>query len=231
MSLAAALLLGLGLGLRHALDSDHLIVVVALLQQQPRRRAVRVAALWGLGHTLGFFAVGLSMLLAGVRVPEAFEPVTALAVALMLIGLGLRHTYGLRRRSGLKPIAAPSPTLDPCAQPLRARLQPMAFGVVHGLAGSAAIALIAATTIPTTAGALIYLVLFGVGTVAGMIGLTLALSRALAWASEPSPRLRAGLIAGAGALSIGLGALIGVEACRDLTHAIELQILPSELRP
>jgi nickel/cobalt transporter (NicO) family protein len=207
MSLAVALLLGLGLGLRHALDSDHLIVVVALIQQQPRWQAARVAALWGLGHTLGFFAVGLAMLLAGVRVPPAFEPLTTLAVALMLIGLGLRHLYGLRRP--IEPGPSPAPI------PARVRLQPLLFGVVHGLAGSAAIALIAATTIPTTAGALLYLLLFGVGTVLGMIGLTLALSRALAWASKPSPRLRAGLIAGAALLSVGLGLLLGFEAWRD----------------
>ncbi|MDF3067252.1 MAG: hypothetical protein K0R38_2853 [Polyangiaceae bacterium] len=84
----SALVLGLGLGLRHATDADHVAAVTAMLQREPgTMRAMRVAVLWGLGHTASFLVVGLLTVLAGVRLPESFEPAVELLVAGMLVGV------------------------------------------------------------------------------------------------------------------------------------------------
>jgi hypothetical protein len=132
----SVLLLGIGLGLRHATDADHVVVVSALVQREPGVwRAARIAALWGAGHTVAFLALGLFIVLAEVRIPEGFEHIAELLVALMLIGFGIWHL--VRNFGAGAGETAPSVT--------GASAWPLVIGVVHGLAGSAGIALLAAT--------------------------------------------------------------------------------------
>jgi nickel/cobalt transporter (NicO) family protein len=190
----SVLLLGVGLGLRHATDADHVVVVSTLLQREPGvGRAARVAALWGLGHTLTFFGIGLLVVLAELRMPRSLEHGAELAVAAMLVGLGLVHLLRKRPKAGA------------------AYARPVAVGLVHGLAGSASIALIAATTIPSRAAATAYLSLFGAGTVAGMVLLTVVLSWPIAWAARAGGALQRTVTAASALLSIGLGLVIAAQ--------------------
>jgi nickel/cobalt transporter (NicO) family protein len=194
----SALALGLGLGLRHATDADHVAVVTAMLQREPGTlRAVRVAALWGLGHTVSFLALGLLIVLAGLRVPESFERAVELLVAAMLVGLG---AWQLVRGSSVDS----SPRAVSAARPL-------AVGLVHGLAGSAGVALLASATIRSPLWAALYLALFGVGTVLGMALLTAALSWPIGWSARRKRPGTAWLFKLPGALSVGLGLLLGAE--------------------
>ena len=200
MTLTWALLLGFGLGLRHATDADHVVAVGTLLRHDASPvRAARVAVLWGLGHTLTFFGLGILIVAAGVRVPLRFERVGEGVVAAMLIGLG---TLALRRSQ-----ASPAAGVG---------LRPVFIGVVHGLAGSAGIALLALATIPSTLGALVYLALFGVGTVAGMVLLTAFLSFPLGSMTRTrkgTPRLA---VLVAAVMSIGLGASLGYHVLAEV---------------
>lgn len=193
------LLLGIGLGLRHATDADHVVVVSALLQREPGVwRAARVAALWGAGHTAAFLGLGLLVVLAEVRLPEGFERVVEVLVATMLIGFGLWHLA----RNG------PRNSEDATVVASSAYARPVVIGVVHGLAGSAGIALLAATTITSRALAATYLALFGLGTIMGMVALTLVISRPIGWTMRQGDRLRRGVTLFASLLSMGLGAVI-----------------------
>ena len=195
----SVLLLGIGLGLRHATDADHVVVVSALLQREPGVwRAVRVAALWGAGHTAAFLGLGLLVVLAEVRLPEAFERVVEVLVATMLIGFGLWHLARNRARNSEAATALPS----------TAYARPVVIGVVHGLAGSAGIALLAATTITSRALAATYLGLFGLGTIMGMVALTLVISGPIGWTMRQGDRLRKVVTMFAALLSISLGAVI-----------------------
>lgn len=116
---AALLLLGFGLGLRHATDADHLVVISGLLQRgHSLRGAVRVAVLWGLGHSAAFIGIGLLVVLADRRLPPAFEALADLLVAGMLIVLGAAHLA----RAHTSCITATSP----------APARPLLIGVVHG---------------------------------------------------------------------------------------------------
>lgn len=193
------LLLGVGLGLRHATDVDHVVVVSALLQREPGAwRAARIAALWGAGHTISFLTLGLLIVLTGLRLPEAFERGAELLVALMLIGFGFFHLATVRRR----PARATAPPA--VGSPAR----PLAVGLVHGLAGSAGIALLAATTIRSRPLAVAYLGLVALGTVLGMVALTVAMSRPLGWTMRRSDRLGRAVSVLAALLSLGLGLMV-----------------------
>jgi nickel/cobalt transporter (NicO) family protein len=211
---ATALLVGIGLGLRHATDADHVVVVASALEREPSvLRAARVAALWGLGHTLSFLAIGLLVVLAGVRVPASFETLIELAVGTMLVVLGFWHLWRSLR---------PGPPGE-SAPPLLARGRPLLIGLVHGLAGSAGIALIVTTTITSRSGAVVYLVLFGGGTVAGMVLLTALLSWPIAWAAQRKAQALRTARALAAGVSVIVGATVLLSALSDFgdhrTHA------------
>lgn len=196
MSGLSVLLLGIGLGLRHATDADHLVVVSALVQREPGVwRAARIAALWGAGHTVAFLALGLLIVLAEVRIPEAFEHGAELLVALMLIGFGIWHL--VRSRGTGAGESMPSVA--------GASARPLVIGLVHGLAGSAGIALLAATTIGSRPLAVAYLGLVALGTVIGMVVLTVLMSRPISWTMRREGRLRSAITVVAAMLSIGLG--------------------------
>lgn len=191
--------LGVGvlLGARHAVDADHLVVVATMLERERGFvGALRTAALWSAGHSFTFLGVGLGIVALGLRVPPAFERIADFAVALMLIALGVFHW----RRSS-----------EPASPPTMVR--PIFAGVVHGLAGSAAIALMALTTIQTVLGAILYLFAFGIGTVVGMVASTTLLSFPLGLSRKASPQQRRAITAFASAASIGLGLVLGWHAC------------------
>lgn len=201
MTALSVLLLGLGLGLRHATDADHVVVVSALVQREPGVwKAARIAALWGAGHTVAFLALGLLIVLFGVRLPEAYERSAELLVAAMLIGFGVWHVVR-------------SPRSDSDAAPMKAgSARPVAIGLVHGLAGSAGIALLAATTIGSRSLAVVYLGLVALGTVIGMVVLTMVLSRPISWTMRRPGLLRRSVTGSAALLSIGLGLSVLVRA-------------------
>ncbi len=200
----SVLLLGIALGLRHATDPDHVVVVSALVQRQPGVwKAARIAALWGAGHTAAFLGVGLLVLLAEVRIPEAFERLAELLVASMLIAFGCWHIATSRTSFDQLPGAT---------QPASNGARPVLIGLVHGLAGSAGIALLAATTIASRPLAVAYLGLFGLGTVLGMVALTMLLARPISRTMRRDGFVKQGVTILAALLSMMLGAIVLVQA-------------------
>jgi nickel/cobalt transporter (NicO) family protein len=196
------LLVGIGLGLRHATDADHVVVVSALVQRERGVwRAARVAALWGAGHTVTFLALGLLIVLAGVRVPAAFERAAELLVSLMLIGFGVWHLARGQKAAD-----------DAATNTAGSTARPLAIGLVHGLAGSAGIALLAATTIESRALAITHLSAVALGTVIGMVALTVVMSQPISWTMRREGRLRHGVTIFAALLSISLGLSVWVQA-------------------
>lgn len=206
MNGVSLLLMGVGLGFRHATDADHVAVVATLLERQPGPvRAAKVAALWGLGHSAAFFGIGLPVVLTGARIPPGLERAAELLVAAMLITLGLVH---LRRARHV-----PAASRRDAGSSGSTRL--VAVGLVHGLSGSAGIAILATTAIASRPMAVAYLGLFGLGTVLGMIALTMALSWPIGWALRRpglAPRLTT---ATASLLSLGLGLVMLIDGLGD----------------
>jgi high-affinity nickel-transport protein len=131
------------------------------------------AARWGFGHGLSICAVGFLALLAGVPLPSSIEMLAEWARVAMLLGLGVHRFF--------------RPPSD--APPRRRGLGALVVGVVHGLGGSAALALLAAATVHPATRACAWLGLFCLGTVAGMSLIALAMTglfghgdRRIAWA-------------------------------------------------
>jgi high-affinity nickel-transport protein len=83
--------------------------------------------------------------------------------------------------------------------------RPLLVGVVHGLAGSAAVALLVLTAIQDPLWAMVYLFLFGVGTIAGMMLITVAIAAPFSYSIERFPRFNAYLRVGSGLLSLAFG--------------------------
>lgn len=181
--------LGLVLGMRHSTDADHVMAVSTIVS---RERSVRQGALigmmWGLGHTLTIFIVGAAIVLFNLTIPPRLGLSMEMAVAGMLILLGVLNLTGVMKRLTERYSGTPAPaSVEVAAVDARVRgavkrtlgrfgyynlLRPLAIGLVHGLAGSAAVALLVLSMIHSPAGAIAYLVVFGLGTVAGMMLMT-----------------------------------------------------------
>ena len=184
-SFAAIIGLGFVLGVRHSTDPDHVVAVSTIVS---RERSVRhgavIGMMWGMGHTLTIFIVGAAIILFRLTIPPRLGLSMEMAVAVMLIVLGILNLTGFLKK--IMETIAPSAT-SPVAKSggVQRRLQrfgyfhlvrPLAVGLVHGLAGSAAVALLVLSMIKSPAWAVAYLLIFGLGTVVGMMLMTTAMA-------------------------------------------------------
>ena len=176
--------LGFFLGMRHATDPDHVVAVTTIVSRERRvDRAGGIGMLWGLGHTATILVVGGAILLFDVVIPPRLGLSMEFSVAVMLVLLGvlsLVHRRDGHRHSDLTQEGQHKHWFGFQHQSLR----PLAIGVVHGLAGSAAIALLVLATISNPIWGVVYLVVFGIGTIAGMMLITTAISIPFAYTSR-----------------------------------------------
>lgn len=209
MSFAAAVFLGFGMGVKHALEADHLAAVCTLVAGDGSvSRAAKVGALWGLGHSAVIVLAGGLLVAVGASVPAPIAAALDLAVALMLMGLGV---------AALRSMLANAPKEPKEVQPSRSGAlgRPIAVGLVHGASGTAALTLLAASTISVRLHAVAFVVLFGLASVAGMAIVAAAVAWPLRSAARRAPsamRLLQGL-AGAASIAAGiaiLGSVAGV---------------------
>ncbi len=174
--------MGFVLGLRHALDADHLAAVSTLVARERRVRAAAFVGLaWGLGHSATVLLLGGTMLAVGVVLPARVAGALELGVALMLVVLG---GAGLRRLSRPASVAEASSPGASHAEAGAHHRRPFAVGVVHGLAGSAAVALLVLGTVEDRLTGLAYLATFSVGTLLGMVLVTAGFAVPLALAAR-----------------------------------------------
>lgn len=191
MSPGAALLLGFALGMRHATDADHVVAVSTIVSRTRRLGAAwLLGAVWGLGHSLTIFAVGALIIVGRVSIPARLGLALESLVGVVLIGLGV---WNLGGRGGPEPAAhahdeEPShlhlPEAGWVTRQLREAgpaqlLRSGVVGLAHGLAGSAAVALLVLAAIPEPRAALLYLVVFGAGTLCGMLMISAAMEYSL----------------------------------------------------
>jgi ABC-type nickel/cobalt efflux system permease component RcnA len=177
-------LLGLGfiLGLRHALDSDHLAAVSTVLAQRPSWRASGLVGLsWGIGHTLVLLVVGAIVLVLRVPIPEPLAVAAEGLVGVMLVLLGgllgmklIRERWHVHHHEhdGKRHVHLHSHSHAQNhghAHWWRESVRPLCIGMAHGLAGSAALLLLVVASAQSVAGGLLYIVVFGCGSILGMI--------------------------------------------------------------
>jgi len=228
MSLSAVLLLGFFLGMRHATDADHVVAVSTIVsRQRTLRAAAPIGMLWGVGHTLTILLVGGAIILFGVVIPPRLGLSMEFSVAILLVLLGalnvrgvLREARGIARAGQLagEPHAGgvhghvhAAFEVERSRPGTFAALRPLGVGIVHGLAGSAAVALLVLGAIGDARLALVYLLVFGVGTIGGMVLITTALAVPVVAAAQRFARFHRVLGVATGLASVAFGALLVYE--------------------
>jgi len=204
----ALLGLGLALGVRHATDPDHVVAVMAISSRTRRwLPAAKLGAVWGLGHTLTVFVVGSLIIVFNLTVPPRVGLALEFAVALALIAVGALNLGHRHAAAGGERSADAELVRDAASRPEAAVPAGRAFGVgvVHGMAGSAAVALLVLSLIQDPLWACLYLLVFGLGTLIGMALVTAGVVAPVALAARRWPGLQRGARFATGALSIAFG--------------------------
>lgn len=166
--------IGLLAGLVHALSGpDHLSAVAPLVVEE-RRRGWTTGLLWGMGHSVGVWGVGLlALALRGLLPVDRLSSVSERLVGAVLIGVGL---WGLRRVWLARSSGKPSEASHHHHLPARPSLAALWIGTLHGLAGSShLLGILPALALPSAAASLAYVVAFGLGSIAAMVAFSSAL--------------------------------------------------------
>lgn len=227
MTSVSILLMGLLLGMKHATDADHLAAVATLVtRDRTLGQAVRHGVAWGIGHTIVLSVFAGAVLALGTQVPDYVASWLEFAVGLMLIALGIDVIVRLMRRrvhfhiheheGGVRHVHAHSHAGEGAhalsahahgharAVPLRS----LAVGMVHGMAGSAAMVLLSLDAMKTPLSGVMYIGLFGVGSILGMAVLSAAIAVPLRLSAMRLAGLHNGLTVAVGAASCVLGLVV-----------------------
>ncbi len=223
-STLSILFFGFILGLKHAVEADHITAVSTIVtdRRSPWGSAI-VGGVWGLGHTIALLAVGIFVLLLDFQVSERLETVLEMGVGVMLVFLGLgvlmkivrggtlhlhQHEHG--GRPHVHPHLHEHSHGDEDAElqthhGLSLSPRPLIIGLIHGLAGSAGLMLLMLPTIDSRSLGLLYIVIFGIGSIGGMMLMSFAIGIPLHFTASRFDRVNILMRCFAGVLSFVLG--------------------------
>jgi len=177
------------LGMRHATDPDHIVAVTTIVSRERSLwKASGIGALWGIGHTLTIFVVGGAIIIFKLAFSARVGLSMEFTVAIMLIVLGLLNLFGVQSTPGVL-----------------TSMRPLFVGVIHGLAGSAAATLLILPLIDDPRWAIVYLVVFGVGTILGMALITLSIAAPSVFAATRVQNMQRWLRTASGTVSLVFG--------------------------
>jgi len=224
--MSSILLLGFLIGMRHALEADHVAAVAVLATRvKSVRQALPLGVMWGMGHTLTLFVFGAVIIVLNNNLPQNVTLMLEAMVGLMLVVLGADVIYRLiKKRTHFhvhghadekRHIHAHSHEgekahdLSPHGhEHFKAlSLRALAVGMMHGLAGSAALILLTMQSVEPVSTRIIYLGLFGLGSIAGMGLLSIIIAVPLRYVANSMTWAYSGLNAVLGFFSMGLGLL------------------------
>ncbi|MDT7689950.1 MAG: hypothetical protein QOE46_2709 [Acidobacteriota bacterium] len=185
LSATSVLAFGFVLGLKHAVEADHLAAVSTIVSERKSLwGSSLVGGLWGVGHTIALIIAGVAVILFHFRIGERTGRMLEFAVGLMLVALGANALRKLARgghlhlhvhRHGARAHIHPhihdgSPETERHTHHgLGLGPRPLFVGMIHGLAGSAALMLLVLSTISSPLVGLLYIIIFGIGSVGGMM--------------------------------------------------------------
>lgn len=181
-------ILGFGflLGLKHATDADHLAAVSTIVSERKSLwSSAIIGGIWGLGHTISLFFAGVFVLLLNFQISEQVERILELCVGVMLFLLGLNvlrkllqggklhfHTHEHGARAHVHPHlhGAAAHSEEPHTHHgFSFSPRALIIGMIHGLAGSAGLMIIMIPTIESKTIGLLYIIIFGLGSIGGMV--------------------------------------------------------------
>jgi ABC-type nickel/cobalt efflux system permease component RcnA len=213
--------------LKHATEADHLAAVSTIVTERRSLFALAlVGGLWGLGHTISLFIAGIFVLLLHFEINEKTETALEFCVGIMLFLLGLNvlrkllqggtlhfHTHEHAGHTHAHPHIHGHSHADEPHTHHGLTLSPRALiiGMVHGLAGSAALMLLVIPTIDSPVIGLLYIAIFGVGSIGGMMIMSFLVGLPFHFTALRFSRFNLSLQGVAGLLSVGLGVYIMYE--------------------
>jgi hypothetical protein len=223
--MGSVLILGFLIGMQHALEVDHVAAVASIAARaRSARSIVRHGAVWGLGHTITLSACGGAVLLLDTVVPEGLARALEFAVGVMMVGLGANvlcqlwreriHFHVHKHRGGIVHMHAHShageqaqhdPGRHEHDHPQRLPLRSLLVGMMHGMAGSAALLLLALASVRSTLEGVIYIVLFGLGSIVSMAALSAVIAVPLAYSARALTWAHRGLQGAIGCATIAVG--------------------------
>lgn len=217
---------GFVLGLKHALDADHLAAMSTMVN---RKKGIFgppiIGAIWGLGHTTSLFVAGLIVVLLDVSIPDKLALAMEFGVAIMLIGLGLNllrkvffggklhaheHAHSGHEHTHPHVHNAEAEATDTHHQAIFDK-RPYIIGLIHGMAGSAALMLLVLSTIDSRSIGILYIAIFGIGSVGGMLLMSSVMSLPFFLFAGRSNKIASALEGLAATASIAFGFLLAYE--------------------
>ncbi len=219
-------ILGFGflLGLKHATEADHLAAVSTIVAERKSLwSSALVGGIWGLGHTISLFLAGTFVLLLNFQITENTERILEFCVGMMLTFLGLNvlrkllkggklhfHAHEHGAREHVHPHIHASGHADETGTHHGFKFSPRALviGMIHGLAGSAALMLLVIPTIQSSVVGLLYIVVFGIGSIGGMMLMSFLVGLPFHFTAARFNRFNYILQSVAGLVSIALGLMI-----------------------
>lgn len=220
--MTTVLLLGFLIGLQHALEADHVSAVAALAcRLNSTSGMIRQGVFWGIGHSLTLLAFAGIVFLFGQAIPPTVASWLETAVAVMLVMLGVDVLRRLRRENlhihahqhdgGVEHLhlhahdeTVPHDT-DHDHEHAHVPWRTLLVGMMHGLAGSAALVVLAGGALGSPLGGIAYVALFGLGSVAGMAALSLVIAIPIGWSARSLTWANRSLQAAAGLAGLVLG--------------------------
>jgi len=224
-TLITTLALGFALGIKHALDADHVVAVSTIVSQYRNPlKATLVGIFWGIGHTITLLLVGIAVIGFKLVIPDQLALSMEFLVGVVLFALGVQivwqylpkkkhihiHDHGdkmhghehfhLRKEGGE----------DIQHHPLRQH-KSLLLGMIHGLAGSAALMLLVLSTIQSPVEGVVYILIFGIGSILGMMVISTLIGLPFALSSGRFASLNHTIRFMAGTLSVVLGVFVMID--------------------
>jgi cytochrome c biogenesis protein CcdA len=219
--------LGFGflLGMQHALEADHIAAVSSIAARRSDvRDIVKHGLTWGLGHTLTLFVFAGAAILLGQAIPDTLGRPLETAVGIMLVGLGAHvlwrlwrdrvHFHAHGHADGMQHIHVHSHVNETIPHHNSAHLHSHGFrwrsllvGLMHGMAGSAALLVLAVSQAANPATGMFYVLLFGIGSMLGMGALSVVIAVPLAVSARWLTWANRGLQCAVGAITIAIGSM------------------------
>jgi cytochrome c biogenesis protein CcdA len=223
LSVILILLTGLALGLAHSFDPDHIVAISTLLcNTRSLRKSITSATVWGVGHSAVLFLVGVLVLILRVEIPQNVVNLFEIAAGVMLVVLGgfVLKPFIMERTKTSQPLVQTE------KHPLQnqnlthshdghthTHVHKSAFaGVLQGLGGSAALMLVTLTTVSSVVTGLAFILVFGVGVILGMIGISCVVGSIIVYTATKLEKVHRIIQAVTGSASIIVGIIIIVYA-------------------
>lgn len=167
VTLISVLAIGFLLGIKHAVEPDHVIAVSTMASQSKKLWQASLAGVfWGIGHTATLFFIGIVLIMLNNDIPEKWSLTLEFLVGIMLVYLGVVSMLSIRKKRELdkRHMELHNPPIKKMTY-----YKSVFIGFVHGLAGSAAMVILTMSTVKSVWEGALYIIVFGVGTVIGML--------------------------------------------------------------